>query len=702
MGYLKPPRKTNKDPMNKADITQKTTSKPKNRRRILSEFLGSMNLAITLLVMLSIASVIGTVLQQNQATQDYIIKFGPFWTDVFNSLGLFHVYGAAWFVLVLVFLLLSTSVCVTRNWPGFMKDMKQYSEKLSLEALKHQPNNTNFTSQESLVTEKTRAIALLKHKGYKTRVHERDDGSVTVAGLKGRWNRLGYLFTHLSIIVIMIGALLDSNLLLKYREMTGDLIPETRTVSIDEIPQTAWLGPENLSFRGSVNIPEGRESDVLFLPYDDGFLVQKLPFNIEVKDFRIEYYDTGQPKNYQSDLVLTAPELDEPIFQTIEVNRPLYYKNYAIYQSSFGDGGSDLTLKIHPLLSPVENALTIETNVDKVEPLKTPVGKFRLEVNDFRLFNMVPVSEEKTAETGQKFHNNGPSMVFKVRDEQGKAWEYENYMMPSEQEGRMFFMTGVRTVANDPFRYLFIPADLQKKNKRFFRFLALINNPVKSVEIFRQGFIQPEDMANETYDLQIQLMQQLMSLYRASGISGIADFVSKNVPEEEQERVLEYYYGQTSFALQTLYIKLLQEEGVAMDAEQNISEFDQLWFEDALNAFNGLSVYGPPMYIEMGGFKQIQATGLQITKSPGKDVVYFGSAMLIIGVFFMFYVRQKRIWVNIRHNESQPENNSDKVTGTQITMAGKDNKPLPETETEFKTLVDLIKQPLNANYLKQK
>ena len=339
-------------------MNQPTTAKPNTGQNqgkrpkqpsVFMNFLGSMNLAVTLLVMLSIASVIGTVLQQNQTMQDYIIKFGPFWTDVYSSLGLFHVYGAAWFVLVLVFLLISTSVCVTRNTPTFLKDMKQFSEKLSKNAIKHQPNNTVIESPLSLEQQQGYAKALLEHNGYKTKVHQRDDGSVTVAGLKGRWNRLGYFFTHISIIIICVGALLDSNLLLKFRELTGDLKAETRSVSLDEIGQESWLGPDNLSFRGSVNIPEGEKTDVLFLPYENGYLVQKLPFTIVNEAFHIEFYDTGAPKNYQSELVLTTPELDEPIRQTIEVNKPLYYKNYAIYQSSFGDGGTKLNLRIHPL-----------------------------------------------------------------------------------------------------------------------------------------------------------------------------------------------------------------------------------------------------------------------------------------------------------------------------------------------------------------
>lgn len=668
--------------------------KTKQPNQILN-FFGSMNLAVTLLMMLSIASVIGTVLKQNETMQDYMIKFGPFWAEVFNSLGLFHVYGAAWFVLVLVFLLLSTSVCVTRNTPTFLKDMRQYSEKLSRAALQHQPNNTTFDGVVNLERQQEHAVALLKHKGYKTKTHLRDDGSVTVAGLKGKWNRLGYFFTHISIIIICIGALLDSNLLLKYRELTGSLEAETRTVSLDEINQKSWLGPENMSFRGSVNVPDGEKTDVLFLPYENGYLAQKLPFTVVNKQFRIEYYDTGMPKSFESDLILTAPELDEPIVATIAVNHPLYYKNYAIYQSSFGDGGTTLKLKVHPLLSPISNPLELDTAVNKVEPLKTPAGKFKVEFNDFRMHNIIPATKEETALTGQKMHNNGPSIIFKVRNEQGKAWEYENYMMPSLQEERLFFMTGMRESQSEPFRYLFIPADANRKKERFFEFLILLNNPIKSMELFTTQYPITSDISEKTYQLQTKLIQQLLALFRSKGFTGITEFVNGNVPEEERKQVSEYYFGQTSFALQTLYLEILKKEGVIETHNEEITEFNKIWFEDALNTVAGLSAYGPPMYFEVASFKQIQATGLQITKSPGKDVVYFGSAMLIIGVFFLFYVRQRRIWIHIKPNTDTEQDST--TPSSEITMAAKDNRNLPETTMEFNGLVNRVKKFNNNN-----
>ncbi|MFQ5518893.1 MAG: cytochrome c biogenesis protein ResB, partial [Mariprofundus sp.] len=53
---------------------------------------GSMSLAIILLMVLSIASVIGTVLLQNQEQTDYLQQFGPLWYWVFRSLGLFDMY----------------------------------------------------------------------------------------------------------------------------------------------------------------------------------------------------------------------------------------------------------------------------------------------------------------------------------------------------------------------------------------------------------------------------------------------------------------------------------------------------------------------------------------------------------------------------------------------------------------------------------
>ena len=76
-----------------------------------------MRFAISLLTIICIASVIGTVLKQNEPSVNYVNQFGPFWAELFTTLKLNTVYSAWWFLLILAFLVLSTSLCIARNAP---------------------------------------------------------------------------------------------------------------------------------------------------------------------------------------------------------------------------------------------------------------------------------------------------------------------------------------------------------------------------------------------------------------------------------------------------------------------------------------------------------------------------------------------------------------------------------------------------------
>jgi cytochrome c biogenesis protein len=50
----------------------------------------------------------------------------------------------------------------------------------------------------------------------------------------------------------------------------------------------------------------------------------------------------------------------------------------------------------------------------------------------------------------------------------------------------------------------------------------------------------------------------------------------------------------------------------------------------------------------MTKFEQREASGLQLTRSPGKNLVYSGSVLLVIGIFAMIYIRERRIWLLIK------------------------------------------------------
>ncbi|MEY4694139.1 MAG: Cytochrome c biosis protein CcsB, partial [Pseudomonadota bacterium] len=56
------------------------------RGQAVLELLSSMRFAISLLTIICIASVIGTVLKQNEPATNYVNQFGPFWAELFATL----------------------------------------------------------------------------------------------------------------------------------------------------------------------------------------------------------------------------------------------------------------------------------------------------------------------------------------------------------------------------------------------------------------------------------------------------------------------------------------------------------------------------------------------------------------------------------------------------------------------------------------
>ena len=95
----------------------------------LVELVSSMRFAISLLAIIAISAMVGTVMPQNAPMPNYVDQFGPFWFEVFKHLGLYAVYSAWWFLLILVFLIASTGLCIARNGPKMLKDMRSLARK---------------------------------------------------------------------------------------------------------------------------------------------------------------------------------------------------------------------------------------------------------------------------------------------------------------------------------------------------------------------------------------------------------------------------------------------------------------------------------------------------------------------------------------------------------------------------------------------
>lgn len=630
----------------------------------LYELLSSMRFAISLLTLLAIASVIGTVLKQNEPYPNYVVEFGQFWFTGFEWLGLFDVYHSGWFLLILAFLVTSTSLCIWRNTPGFIKEMKGFREKASDSSLAAMSHSVAMPAGLSAA----QASAYLRSQGFLVREASRDDG-VLVAAKKGSANKLGYFLAHIALVVICLGGLLDGNVPLKVGELLGRVTPETRDIPQSQIPEQSRLSTRNLSFRGNVTIPENSSADVVFLNAGNGYFVQDLPFMVTLKKFHVDYYSTGMPKLFASDLVVTDKQTGKETVATVKVNHPLIIDGVAIYQASFGDGGSPVRFKAWNLDAPAAPAQMLDAKSLGSQPMRINEQRYQLEVGELRTFNIedlgnnAAMSVNKTFQdimqnAGQVKHdkqlrNLGPSITYKLRDAQGQAREYHLYMSPITQDGRPYLMAGMRSEVAQPFAYLRLPLDDQGSIDDFMRLRAALTDPEVQAEVARRVAEQAQAgqaIGREMREPFEQSVRWVLDRFGKGGFAALETFLDERVPKDKRKDV-----AQT-------YIKIVQGAVVEVDAvareraglpRKPMNEENYRFLIDSLVGASALFDYGAPVLMQLDGFDEVKASGLQITRSPGKTIVYLGSVLLVLGIICMFYIRELRVWVLIKSGQTR-------------------------------------------------
>ncbi|KPN71120.1 cytochrome C biogenesis protein [Neisseria sp. 83E34] len=618
-------------------------------RRPWFAFLSSMRFAVALLSVLGIASIIGTVLQQNQQATDYVVKFGPFWSEIFRFLGLHDVYTSSWFVLIMLFLVISTGLCLWRNIPPFMREMKSFrlqAKAQSLAAMRHSVELNHNLSPDV-------AARYLEVQGFVSKTAEREDGSVIVAAKKGSANKWGYICAHVALIVICMGGLIDSNLLLKMGMLTGRIVADETSMFAKDFKPESVMGENNISFRGNVNVIEGQTADVVFLNADKGMLVQDLPFSVTLKKFHIDFYNTGMPKDFASDLIVTDRKTGAKSEHTIRVNHPLTVDGITIYQASFADGGSDLKFKAWDLGNPSNQFAELNAKSMAAFPLNLAAQKYQIEFDQFSAMNVEDMSAPAEAQKDfrsklndvravkqeKRFTNIGPSIIYRLRDSAGQAVEYKNYMLPIDQGGSYFFITGTRQALDEQYRWLRIPADNQGKIDTFMTLRELINNhEERSKIVARAAEAAPQDVRRQFG----QAVNNTLELFARKGFPGIEEFITQAFPAEQRDKMREYYYKIVYGAVNATLEQAVADGKLAAWAPDNARD---LFVAHVLEAYSGLKEYPAPVLLQLNGFKEVRSSGLQMTRSPGASLVYLGSVLLVLGTIFMFYVREKRAWV---------------------------------------------------------
>lgn len=614
-------------------------------RRPWFAFLSSMRFAVALLGVLAVASVVGTVLQQNRPMADYVVQFGPFWAEIFGFLGLYDVYASWWFVLIMLFLVVSTALCLWRNVPPFLREMKSYRTGATAKSLRHMKH----TAAVSGSLKPDIAARYLQVNGFRSQTVQREDGSVLLAAKKGSLNKWGYIFAHAALIVICLGGLIDSNLLLKIGMLTGRLVPDQTSQFARDFKPESTLAAGNPSFRGNAEVVEGQTIDMVFLNADKGLLLQQLPFTLQLKKFHVDFYDTGMPKDFASDIVVTDKQSGEVIEKTIRVNHPLTVNGVTIYQASFGDGGSDLELNTWNLRGIGEPA-KLKAVSQRAFPLDLgAAGKYQLEFGELRVFNIEDVNgadaergklhEIRSVDLKKQFQNAGPTIAYKIRDAVGQAREYVSYMLPLPREGAMFFAFGERAGLNEPFRWLMIPADAANKPDSFMALRATLLQPEKRQLVVERSVAAVPESSRAQFKL---AAENLLRQFAEGGYLAINRHIEENVPAAEQTKTGELMYQILYAAMNIALDEALADHKLP---EMAAGEARNRFVLNSMDAYTALTRFQAPVLLQLQGFNQVNMSGLQMTKSPGASLVYLGSLLLVLGTLFMFYVREKRAWL---------------------------------------------------------
>lgn len=733
----------------------------------MQELLSSMRFAVALLTVICIASVVGTVLRQHEPVNNYINQFGPFWAELFLALRLNSVYSAWWFLLILAFLVLSTTLCLIRHTPRYLADLRNYQENIRIQTLQSFSLRHSAPLNESAAAAAERISQHLARSGWAVKWQKREGGATPghlLAARAGRSHKLGYIATHGAIVLICLGGLLDGDLIVRAQMWWQGKTPYVGTGRLADVGEQHRLAATNPTFRGNLIVAEGTASSTALLNQSNGVMLQELPFALELKKFTVDYYDSGMPKLFASDVVLHDLATGERHEHRIAVNHPASFGGMEIYQSSFEDGGSAVRLRAVPLHAAQVGEtkvdfvpFSVQARVGEVAPLSPAarqiLGGATLEIDDLRTINVEnfstvepapslpnmpaaptqagqptdgrlvqkPISGEVATPSGhtsvdargvdfrstierhlgagnktadpKTLRNIGPSIGYKLRDTAGQAREYHNYMAPVDfGDGQHVFLFGVREKLDAPMRYLRLPADENLALDGFLRLKSALTQPAlraaaaaayaekaltedgentknnKALTDPARAALRPalEKSALKALDIFAgvgtqELMQGLPAAATASantlgGLQAIDRFLQRTVPEAEREQaagILLRILNGTLFEL----TQISREKAGLPRLPSNAATL--AFMTQAVFALSDAQFYPAPLAFVLEDFEQVQASVFQVARAPGKNIVYLGCALLVVGVFAMLYVRDRRLWIwlqdiDLKDNISPP------------------------------------------------
>jgi cytochrome c biogenesis protein len=268
--------------------------------------LRSMRTALILLLLLALASIAGSLVPQlgnSPMRVGSIFRDHPLRARIYDSLGLFDVYGSWWFTLIYTLLLLSLGACLVPRTRAMIRNLRARPQpSRELDAYPHYAEVPVGADAEHAARLATR---VLRRSLFRV---SRSGGARSVAADKGLAREGGSLLFHWSFLLILIGVIFG-----KGTGFTGYAV-------ISE--GDCWVEAA-ANYDG--NIRAGR-----FFGGDH------TGARVCVRDFEDRFRQSGQPMDFVTTATLQSGEGGPARTVDIRVNEPAGVDGVRLYQYAFG------------------------------------------------------------------------------------------------------------------------------------------------------------------------------------------------------------------------------------------------------------------------------------------------------------------------------------------------------------------------------
>ncbi|MCP9913036.1 cytochrome c biogenesis protein ResB [Cyanobium sp. BA20m-14] len=312
----------------------------------LVALISDLRLAIVLLLVIAIASGVGTAIPQRETAEFYHRLYDPQpWLGLLPGEGVLalqldHIYSSGWFLGLLAWLALALLLCSwRRQWPALRASLRWIDYRKPRQLSKLSLAESLATDQPAASLEKLGQ--LLEGKGWQIRLQ-----GDRLAARKGLLGKVGPLLVHAGMVVLMLGA--------AWGAVAGQRAEQ-------------YLAPGR-----SLELMDSRGSSKLTLALDN-FSIQRDP--------------AGRPEQFTSQLrILEGDGSGGSLLKQaqISVNHPLRFQGVTLYQADWALAAISLQLGRSPLLQlPLQSfpqlgeqvwGLVLPTRPDGSEPVLLSLG----------------------------------------------------------------------------------------------------------------------------------------------------------------------------------------------------------------------------------------------------------------------------------------------------------------------------------------